>query len=129
MKRLWIAVGNPLRGDDGVAHRAVELAEPGPDTHVCHVIQLTPELAPVIAGYREVLFLDASVGAAAPSRSHWSHHMTPDALVALARRLYGFEGSSRVHSLAAEQFEQPFQLSDQAEDSARRFAEVSLRSA
>lgn len=118
MKRLWIAIGNPLRGDDAVAHRAVELAAPGPDVDVRHVIQLTPELAPLMAEYDEILLLDASVGGARTSRP-WSHHMTPESLIVMARELFGFRGRARVWSLPAVDFKHP---SAEAEAAAHEFA-------
>jgi Ni,Fe-hydrogenase maturation factor len=71
-RTLIIGIGNPLRGDDGLGWRAVEMLrreasinEAGPthatfDTMTCH--QLTPELAEEVARATRVIFIDACVG-------------------------------------------------------------------
>jgi hypothetical protein len=46
---LYIAIGNALRGDDGMAQRALELLQPGLGSVTRTVTQLTPELAAEIA--------------------------------------------------------------------------------
>jgi hydrogenase maturation protease len=56
---LCIAIGNPLRGDDGVAHHVLELLPQYEQMRVLEVIQLMPELASEITGADAVIFLDA----------------------------------------------------------------------
>jgi hydrogenase maturation protease len=106
---LVIGYGNPLRGDDGVgpAVAAAVAADPrGAGARVLALHQLTPELAVDLAGARLAIFVDATVeagpgqvvtrrpaagvpavagGGAGPS----SHHVGIDALIVLARELYG----------------------------------------
>ncbi|HVZ63092.1 MAG TPA: hydrogenase maturation protease [Lacunisphaera sp.] len=98
---LVIGYGNTLRTDDGagrlVAERVEELGLKGVRTRPC--AQLTPDLAPDLAGAETVVFVDATV---APDRDVcWkalvpddnfpvsSHAVDPRALLALARELYG----------------------------------------
>lgn len=110
MSTLCIAIGNPLRGDDNLAHV-------GQDSGLCnmlHVIQLTPELAAEFSGYDEVIFVDADisatqiqtdpVGETYSLTAPLSHHVSPAVLVALARKLYGWEGSAFVRRIPAADF-------------------------
>jgi hydrogenase maturation protease len=114
---LLIGIGNPLRGDDGVAARLLEElareAETGgaPDglrgAELRTVHQLTPELALAVAEAERVLFVDAWANpdcgepwitplqppppeAGLPDGHGWD----PVALVALAERLYGWRGEA-----------------------------------
>jgi hydrogenase maturation protease len=110
---LALGYGNPLRGDDGLGWHAARLLEAhawGRDiamqVHACH--QLTPELAALLAGFDLAIFIDARqpaappalapnpapvqcmrLAAAAPAAWRLSHHLTPAALLACARELYG----------------------------------------
>ena len=126
MKQLWIALGNPLRGDDGAAHHAVELASPGPDIAVRHEIQLTPELAVLIAGAGTVVFVDAAVSGEPAIRETGepdgriglTHHLAPESLVRLARELFGFRGRAFVCAVPGERFEPGGSLSGRARDNA-----------
>lgn len=113
MSELWIAIGNPLRGDDNLAHEAVREAPEG--ATVRHVLQLTPELAADIAGYGKVVFVDADVGVSTPvlqpldsgppsGGGPLTHHSSPHYVVALARRLYGWSGEAWVYRLPASDF-------------------------
>jgi len=108
MSRLLIvAVGNPLRGDDGVGWHIAEALRSGfPDSQVelveivaCH--QLTPELADRVRQARTVIFVDAALdllpgqielSAISASEGHHtklSHALTPRVLLALTQELYG----------------------------------------
>jgi hypothetical protein len=64
---LLIGWGNPLRGDDGVGQAIAAAVERWgqPQLEVVEAVQLTPELAPLLAAARRVLFVDAEAGAAA----------------------------------------------------------------
>lgn len=101
---LIIGYGNPLRGDDGVGwHAAERLARtlPNRDVLIQTSHQLTPEMADLISQASLVIFLDAACdqgpGEVAlrrvqpdPSPSElFSHQLTPEALLALANKLYG----------------------------------------
>jgi Ni,Fe-hydrogenase maturation factor len=107
VKQLWIAVGNPLRGDDGAAHVAVDATARGPHVVTRHQIQLTPELAPLMAEAETVVIVDAALigRPAAPSAAGLTHHLDPETLVRIAWRHYGFRGQAYVCSLAAESFD------------------------
>ena len=103
---LVVAVGNPLRGDDGVGAAVVERARADGllDRAVVHsVIQLTPELAADVADATLVVIVDARAGGpggrvewsevqAAPggrARPALSHHLSPAALLGLTAFAYG----------------------------------------
>jgi len=109
---LLIGWGNPLRGDDGVGQAIAAAVERWrqPQLEVVEAVQLTPELAPLLAAARRVLFVDAEAGAAAVTggwrlepvpplepggtTAAWSsqplsHHASPDVLLMLAETLYG----------------------------------------
>ena len=109
---LLIGWGNPLRGDDGVGQAIAAAVERWgqPQLEVVEAVQLTPELAPLLAVARRVLFVDAAAGAAAVtggwrlqpvppfapggttaawSSQSLSHHASPGVLLMLAETLYG----------------------------------------
>jgi len=129
---LLIAMGNPLRRDDGVAHRVIELLGPleGVQVHSC--IQLTPEVAEDIGSAARVVFIDADVNPGPPaveavtaeqdSTNPLSHSVSIFALVELARRLYGFRGSAHVCRVPGSDFSEGEGLTPEAEAAARRAA-------
>jgi hydrogenase maturation protease len=109
---LLIGWGNPLRGDDGVGQAIAAAVERWgqPQLEVVEAVQLTPELAPLLAAARRVLFVDGEAGAAAVTggwrlepvvplkpgvtTAAWSsqplsHHASPGVLLMLAETLYG----------------------------------------
>ena len=109
---LLIGWGNPLRGDDGVGQAIAAAVQRWgqPQLEVVEAVQLTPELAPLLAAARRVLFVDAEAGAAAVTggwrlepvpplesgvtTAAWSsqplsHHASPAVLLMLAETLYG----------------------------------------
>ncbi|MGB6943879.1 MAG: hypothetical protein WBE37_15885 [Bryobacteraceae bacterium] len=97
MPAIVIAIGNPMRRDDGVAHH-VQIT-PGVETRT--VLQLTPEMAAEIAPYSTVIFVDADLNAkqvrmepvdSAHAPSALTHVSRPAEIVATARALFGFSG-------------------------------------
>jgi hydrogenase maturation protease len=100
---LVVGVGNVLRGDDGVAFRAIGriAADPrcaGVTAMARH--QLTPELAELVAAADRFILVDADAttppGVVAVRRlavdgggDPLSHHVAPEGLLALAQLLYG----------------------------------------
>ena len=129
---LCIAAGNSLRGDDGAAHRVLQLLMPSSGAKLRAVQQLTPELAAEIAGMQTVIFLDADcaaaeprverVGLSAPGGTPLAHGMAPAEVVRLAERLYGFRGTAFVCHLPAADFDGGETLSPRAEAGARAAA-------
>lgn len=114
MHALVIAVGNLLRADDGVAHRALDLLEPFPDVTFLRLHQLTPEVASEMRNAETVVFLDADPSAEAAAlepvhqqverSSPLSHWTSPSSLVLLARKLYEFRGEAWLCRLPARDF-------------------------
>lgn len=122
-RALVIGYGNPLCGDDGVGWRvAEEVAEALPDTvTVLTIHQLTPELAEPISQVDEVVFVDAAIegepgkvncfalsedaGSQPTLQSIGSHLTTPDALLAMARDLFGCRPPAYMVTIAGESFE------------------------
>ena len=95
MGLLIIGYGNPLRGDDGFGYRAAERI-PG----AIAVHQLAPELMDPISRADRVIFLDASAEGVpgeirrraivpATGGQAFTHHATPQGLLAGALELYG----------------------------------------
>ena len=110
---LLIALGNPLRRDDGVAQQVLDLLPPRPGLASQAHLQLTPELAPGLAGFDLVVFIDADVRAEElrielvgqrPARPALTHAVDPASVVALAAQLFGFHGSALVCGIPVEDF-------------------------
>lgn len=100
---LIIGYGNPLRCDDGVGWRAAEQlsTEIGDeDVEILARQQLTPELAEAISRCKRVIFIDACIDChpgsikikkilpVSASDNIFLHHLTPTALMTMARVLY-----------------------------------------
>ncbi|MGP0076067.1 MAG: hypothetical protein ACLPWF_29460 [Bryobacteraceae bacterium] len=122
MRALVIAIGNPLRRDDGVAHH---VRVPGLEKRA--VLQLVPEVAEEIASFDLVVFVDASVTATRPrlepvgpsAGSPLTHVCSPGEIVALARSLFGFVGRAYLCHIPARDFSNSERLSARAQ----RFAD------
>ena len=140
MRALLIALGNPLRRDDGVAQAAVKMLPLDADVDSRALIQLAPETASEMASYDAVVFLDADAGAkevrietvsgesAAPGAI--THHFHPVRVVAMSRELFQFAGQAFICRLPASNFGTGEGLSRRARTAARRAAsaiEVLLR--
>ena len=116
-RTLVFGYGNPDRQDDGLAWHvlaalAKRLGQQAPATteeefkpaggapDLAFDLQLTPELAEIVAGYQRVCFVDAHTGnipdeirlvelQAEYQKSLFTHHMTPATCLAMAQSLYG----------------------------------------
>lgn len=109
---LIIGYGNPLRGDDcfgpALARRLqdnarndAEESRCNPDDEIIARHQLTPELAEPVSRAECVVFIDAAGGGtpgeislqalqtAASPPTRFTHHATPETLLAYAQSLYG----------------------------------------
>ena len=130
-KTLIIAYGNPLRGDDGLAWRAAkQLERMFVDVEIIKLHQLAPELAEVISRYERVIFVDAAETCAgrpvgdvqveeitATGAGHFSHHISPACLVALAERLFARHPQAFSVTVATDSFGPGEEISDAVEAS------------
>ncbi|MGQ9814037.1 MAG: hydrogenase maturation protease [Candidatus Roseilinea sp.] len=129
---LIIGYGNPDREDDGVGWRIVErlaarlpgaaiaqsILDPQPREDIPSLLvalQLVPEMAETVARYERVCFVDAHTGAypndlniaetqAIFQSSPFTHHLTPDTLLALTRAAYDRAPEGMVISVRGYQF-------------------------
>jgi len=136
---LVIGYGNPYRRDDGVGLAVVNglralqgwlLLEEGMDgleelegeLDTLFVQQLTPELAEIVSRYEEVIFVDAHMGQCpellrevslepAARLPAVSHHLHPQALLALAQTLFGKAPRGRLLSIRGHDFDFGTELS------------------
>lgn len=121
MPSLVIAIGNPLRADDGVAHNVAGLIT---GATLLRIHQLTPEIAADLQNYDPVIFLDADCAAAEPSlelieapretAAALSHAMTVETVVAIAARMFHFHGEAWICRLPARDFTAGSELSREA---------------
>jgi len=121
VRALVVAIGNRLRADDGVAHHVADLLT---GVTLRRVHQLTPEIAAETQDVDTVIFLDADPAANGPSLQRidgsvetagsLSHSMTPDTLIAMASRLYGFRGEAWICRLYARDFSPSTEISPEA---------------
>jgi hydrogenase maturation protease len=116
---LIIGYGNALRGDDGAGYIAAELLRDrihDPEIEIFSQHQLTPELMEPIAHVRRVIFIDASVSGRAgkvariplhpaPACAHFTHHATPESLLAGAQALYGHTPEATLYTIPGRFFE------------------------
>lgn len=118
VKPLIIAYGNPLRGDDGLGWHAARLlagiaSARNAEVLTCH--QLMPELAQQISEAQTVVFVDAA-SEGPPGRLDWrrveaqagpasfAHHLSPELLLGMAKKLYGRCPQAFVVSVVGETF-------------------------
>jgi len=107
---LIIGYGNPLRGDDGFGFRAAERLRSvidDPDVEIVALHQLTPELMDPLSRAERAVFIDAAWPAPAVCRAGmaFTHHLTPAALVAGARALYGRAAEATLLTTTGENFD------------------------
>ena len=115
---LILAYGNPLRGDDGIGPEAGERLRSiiqGPDVEIRTMHQLTPELMEPISRAARVIFIDVCEGAVpgaisqraiepSTGATRFTHHATPQALLAGARALYGRAAEATMLTVAGAEF-------------------------
>ena len=121
-KVLILGYGNPLRADDGFGWQAAErLMAEAPNLDIRALHQLTPELAEPLSQANHAIFIDAArEGVPGELRQHpvepqpagaFTHHITPPALLALARDLYGRVPQAVLFTAAGASFEHGMELS------------------
>ncbi len=130
-KTLLLGYGNPDREDDAVAWHilhavAQELGRSvteleyypdptGPSPHLTFMLQLTPEMSETLAGYDFVCFIDAHTGAYEQEirfepvqpdfqTSPFTHHLTPETCLVMARSLYGHAPQGFILSVRGYEF-------------------------
>jgi hydrogenase maturation protease len=116
---LIIGYGNALRGDDGAGYIAAELLRDriqDPRVEILSEQQLLPELMEPISRAARVIFIDASVSGhagkfsriplrPAPACSRFTHHATPESLLAGAQKLYGHTADATLYTIPGRFFE------------------------
>lgn len=116
MRTLVIGYGNVLRSDDGVGvFLAARLAEEGiREVEVRTFHQLPVELADDLPRFRRVILVDCSSSGPAVQirkispeggRTSGSHHLGPEALAALAEKVYGASPEIYLCTVRGEDFE------------------------
>ena len=109
MGTLVIAIGNQLRGDDGVAHEVLKHI----DSDSRSYLEFTPEISEEIAGYDTVIFVDADCRVAelcldpvpdAVAHAALTHACDAAAVVSLSRVLFGFSGKAFLCRIPAADF-------------------------
>src|ERR1043165_4554106 len=135
-----IGYGNPDREDDGVAWHilralTVRLGLPSPESYedefpestlidFAFYLQLTPEMAEDISAYEYVCFVDAHTGNIPESvrlidvqsefqRSPFTHHLTPQSLLAMCGTVYGKKPEAALLSVLGHRFLFTRQLSEE----------------
>ena len=116
---LIVGYGNALRGDDGAGYIVAELLRDrihDPEVEIFSQHQLTPELMELMAHVRRVIFIDASVSGRAgkvtriplhpaPACARFTHHATPESLLAGAQSLYGHTPEATLYTIPGRFFE------------------------
>lgn len=118
---IAIAMGNPLRRDDGVARHVLEAIAGDTDMEKLAVVQLTPEIADQVSSYSIAIFIDAHVNSKYPTLREvenvlapipLTHVASPAEIVALARAIFGFSGHAYLCRVPASDFSEGEGLSD-----------------
>jgi hydrogenase maturation protease len=119
LNTLVIGFGNALRGDDGAGLIAAELLLErihSPEVEIIPQHQLTPELMEPISRAARVIFIDAAVSGPAgkvhriplrpaPACARFTHHATPESLLAGAQALYGHTPEATLYTIPGRSFE------------------------
>jgi len=131
MSALVIAIGNPLRRDDGVAHRVVESLDDDMDLEKRFVLQLTPEIATEMGAFSAAIFVDAHVNSNYPlirpvdkvlAQFPFTHVSSPAEIVAVARSLFGFSGQAYICRIPASDFSEGEGLSTRSNSFVKKAA-------
>jgi hydrogenase maturation protease len=115
MTHLVIALGNPLREDDGVGWAVAQVLQRSKDVRVIVAHQLTPEMAEEVSRADAVVFVDARRGGSAgelrtvplsPAAAdhRLTHVVEPATLLHYAQILYGRAPTAWLVSVAGERF-------------------------
>ena len=125
LNTLVIGYGNVLRGDDGAGFLAAELLRDklrDPEIEILSQHQLLPELMEPISRAARVIFIDAAVSGRAgkvhriplrpaPACARFTHHATPESLLAGAQALYGHTPEATLYTIPGRSFDTGQELS------------------
>ena len=134
---LIFAYGNAWRGDDGVAWRAAEEFRSKyapPEVEIVCARQLGPEMSERLSWVDGVIFLDASEHGQPGdvqcrqiveplAEVQFSHDLSPEAIVALAKQLYGATPAAFCITLTGQCFDQSNVISAVAAGALRRMVD------
>ena len=129
---IVIGYGNPLRSDDGVGWVAAQRLGERVDSErivTLGVHQLVPELAQSISRFDRVIFIDAAMNQPAGYLSCRSvepidasrlmaHHLSPEALLAMSKRLFGKRPQAHLITVGGQNFAHGDELSPTVERAA-----------
>jgi len=132
-RTIIIGYGNIDRSDDGLAYEIINLVrqnlgqnvledgdtgleELGGEIDSVFLPQLVPEIMELLKDYEQIIFVDAHAGAnledlncsrVTPQyvSSTFTHHMTPEALLAFLKTLYQHEPEAYLVSVCAHEFD------------------------
>lgn len=137
---LLLGYGNPDREDDGVAWHilralTVKMGLPAPDSYESDFpestqadfafhLQLTPEMAEIIAQYEYVCFVDAHTGSIPEEvrlipvdsefqRSPFTHHLTPQSLISFCEAIHQRKPNAALLSIRGYHFRFSRELSEE----------------
>ena len=125
-KVLIVGIGNPLRGDDGLAWHATQLLERelrGQDVEIFTCHQLTPDLAEAASRSGLLVLIDAcaegepgsltvqQADLPLPSSSTFTHDFSLSTLLNTSQSLYGRSPRATIFTIAAECFPYGSELS------------------
>ena len=122
---LILGYGNTLRGDDGAGRVAAERLQAivrDPNVEILSLHQLTPDLMVNLSRADHAVFIDASATGRpggyvclpvypAPVCGQFTHHASPETLLAGSHSLYGRCPEATLYLIPGEEFELSDQLS------------------
>lgn len=122
---LVIGYGNPARCDDGIGEYVIErLSLKKINVDVISLQELGPELCEDISGYELVFFVDASINQSEDfiikeiipryKTPVFSHHISPEMLLAITKELYGVCPKSYLVSIRGYNFDFGFSITKEA---------------
>lgn len=138
---LVIGYGNPARCDDGIGNYVTErLSSEEINVNVISIQELGPELCEDISGYELVFFVDASINQSEDfiireiipryKTPIFSHHISPEMLLAITKELYGLCPKSYLVSIKGYNFDFGFDITKEAkrnsEEAIKKIKEICM---
>lgn len=123
---LIYGIGNPSRGDDGLGFEFVRRISEGSTFDWNHNFQLNVEDAELVAGYRSVIFVDASIKVASSFRLRpisgkggarfTTHSQSPEGVLAMCSTLFNRSPDAYILEIRGTVFDLGEDLSPQARE-------------